>query len=206
MFLPFSCFHPLCTPPARCPRLGPVSSLLCPVLPLFLPISPWGVVWVPEHPPQPPPVGSGPCLAHALVDLRCREEKERWIRAKYEQKLFLAPLPSSDVPLGQQLLRAVVEDDLRLLVMLLAHGSKEEVNETYGDGDGRTALHLSSAMANVVFTQLLIWVSCGLPAGLSSPTLEGSSDLSELFAPALCKPPLLLAPRTPTVLATSRRL
>uniref|UniRef100_A0A8C2VEC4 Arf-GAP with GTPase, ANK repeat and PH domain-containing protein 3 n=1 Tax=Chinchilla lanigera TaxID=34839 RepID=A0A8C2VEC4_CHILA len=87
----------------------------------------------------------------------CREEKERWIHAKYEQKLFLAPLPSSDVPLGQQLLRAVVEDDLRLLVMLLAHGSKEEVNETYGDGDGRTALHLSSAMANVVFTQLLIW-------------------------------------------------
>ncbi|XP_023403815.2 arf-GAP with GTPase, ANK repeat and PH domain-containing protein 3 isoform X4 [Loxodonta africana] len=87
----------------------------------------------------------------------CREEKERWIRAKYEQKLFLAPLPGSDVPLGQQLLRAVVEDDLRLLVTLLAHGSKEEVNETYGDGDGRTALHLSSAMANVVFTQLLIW-------------------------------------------------
>ncbi|XP_075406350.1 arf-GAP with GTPase, ANK repeat and PH domain-containing protein 3 isoform X1 [Tenrec ecaudatus] len=87
----------------------------------------------------------------------CREEKEQWIRAKYEQRLFLAPLPGSDVPLGQQLLRAVVEDDLRLLVTLLAHGSKEEVNETYGDGDGRTALHLSSAMANVVFTQLLIW-------------------------------------------------
>ncbi|XP_053914378.1 arf-GAP with GTPase, ANK repeat and PH domain-containing protein 3 isoform X1 [Cuculus canorus] len=86
-----------------------------------------------------------------------REEKERWIRAKYEQKLFLAPLPQSDIPLGQQLLRAVVEDDLRLVVMLLAHGTKEEVNETYGDGDGRTALHLSCAMANVVFTQLLIW-------------------------------------------------
>uniref|UniRef100_A0A8C5EYW0 Arf-GAP with GTPase, ANK repeat and PH domain-containing protein 3 n=1 Tax=Gopherus evgoodei TaxID=1825980 RepID=A0A8C5EYW0_9SAUR len=86
-----------------------------------------------------------------------REDKECWIRAKYEQKLFLAALPHSDVPLGQQLLRAVVEDDVRLVVMLLAHGTKEEVNETYGDGDGRTALHLSSAMANVVFTQLLIW-------------------------------------------------
>ncbi|KAK1172220.1 arf-GAP with GTPase, ANK repeat and PH domain-containing protein 3-like isoform X1 [Acipenser oxyrinchus oxyrinchus] len=86
-----------------------------------------------------------------------REEKECWIRAKYEQKLFLASLPQSDVPLGQQLLRAVVEDDLRLVVLLLAHGSKEEVNETYGDGDGRTALHLSSAMANVVITQLLVW-------------------------------------------------
>lgn len=87
-----------------------------------------------------------------------REEKERWIRAKYEQKLFLVGLPQSDVPLGQQLLRAVVEDDLRLVVLLLAHGTKEEVNETYGDGDGRTALHLSCAMANVVITQLLIWV------------------------------------------------
>lgn len=86
-----------------------------------------------------------------------REEKERWIRAKYEQKLFLVGLPLSDVPLGQQLLRAVVEDDLRLVVVLLAHGTKEEVNETYGDGDGRTALHLSCAMANVVITQLLIW-------------------------------------------------
>lgn len=68
-------------------------------------------------------------------------------------------LPQSDVPLGQQLLRAVVEDDLRLVVLLLAHGTKEEVNETYGDGDGRTALHLSCAMANVVIAQLLIWVS-----------------------------------------------
>uniref|UniRef100_H3CSV3 Arf-GAP with GTPase, ANK repeat and PH domain-containing protein 3 n=1 Tax=Tetraodon nigroviridis TaxID=99883 RepID=H3CSV3_TETNG len=86
-----------------------------------------------------------------------REEKERWIRAKYDQKLFLVGLPQSDVPLGQQLLRAVVEDDLRLVVLLLAHGTKEEVNETYGDGDGRTALHLSCAMANVVITQLLIW-------------------------------------------------
>ncbi|KAM4605585.1 arfGAP with GTPase domain, ankyrin repeat and PH domain 3 isoform 2-T2 [Polymixia lowei] len=86
-----------------------------------------------------------------------RDEKERWIRAKYEQKLFLVGLPQSDVPLGQQLLRAVVEDDLRLVVVLLAHGTKEEVNETYGDGDGRTALHLSCAMANVVITQLLIW-------------------------------------------------
>lgn len=93
-----------------------------------------------------------------MLLLFIREEKERWIRAKYEQKLFLLGLPQSDVPLGQQLLRAVVEDDLRMVVLLLAHGTKDEVNETYGDGDGRTALHLSCAMANVVITQLLIWV------------------------------------------------
>ncbi|XP_067844095.1 arf-GAP with GTPase, ANK repeat and PH domain-containing protein 1 isoform X2 [Heptranchias perlo] len=86
-----------------------------------------------------------------------REEKERWIRAKYEQKLFLAPLLCSDVPLGQQLLHATAEENLRAVILLLAHGSKEEVNETYGDGDGRTSLHLACRMGNVVLTQLLIW-------------------------------------------------
>lgn len=101
----------------------------------------------------------GPQCGFCFHVPRIREEKERWIRAKYEQKLFLLGLPQSDVPLGQQLLRAVVEDDLRMVVLLLAHGTKDEVNETYGDGDGRTALHLSCAMANVVITQLLIWVT-----------------------------------------------
>ncbi|XP_069790484.1 arf-GAP with GTPase, ANK repeat and PH domain-containing protein 1 isoform X2 [Narcine bancroftii] len=86
-----------------------------------------------------------------------REEKERWIRAKYEQKLFLAPLPCSSVPLGQQLLRAVAEENLRAVILLLAHGSKDEVNATYGEGDGRTSLHLACRKGNVVLTQLLIW-------------------------------------------------
>ncbi|XP_067892074.1 arf-GAP with GTPase, ANK repeat and PH domain-containing protein 1 isoform X2 [Heterodontus francisci] len=86
-----------------------------------------------------------------------REEKERWIRAKYEQKLFLAPPPCLDIPLGQQLLRATVEENLRAVIQLLAHGSKDEVNETYGDGDGRTSLHLACRKGNVVLTQLLIW-------------------------------------------------
>uniref|UniRef100_UPI00398EA762 arf-GAP with GTPase, ANK repeat and PH domain-containing protein 1 isoform X2 n=1 Tax=Pristiophorus japonicus TaxID=55135 RepID=UPI00398EA762 len=86
-----------------------------------------------------------------------REEKERWIRAKYEQKLFVAPLPCSDISLGQQLLRAAAEENLRAVILLLAHGSKDEVNKTYGDGDGRTSLHLACRKGNVVLTQLLIW-------------------------------------------------
>ncbi|XP_039611070.1 arf-GAP with GTPase, ANK repeat and PH domain-containing protein 1 isoform X5 [Polypterus senegalus] len=86
-----------------------------------------------------------------------REERERWIRAKYEQKLFLAPLPCMDVPLGQQLLRGTAEEDLRTVVLLLAHGTREEVNETCGEGDGRTALHLACRKGNVVIAQLLIW-------------------------------------------------
>ncbi|XP_025260190.1 arf-GAP with GTPase, ANK repeat and PH domain-containing protein 1 isoform X5 [Theropithecus gelada] len=86
-----------------------------------------------------------------------REEKERWIRAKYEQKLFLAPLPCTELSLGQHLLRATADEDLRTAILLLAHGSRDEVNETCGEGDGRTALHLACRKGNVVLAQLLIW-------------------------------------------------
>ncbi|XP_068165119.1 arf-GAP with GTPase, ANK repeat and PH domain-containing protein 1 isoform X2 [Antennarius striatus] len=91
-----------------------------------------------------------------------REERERWIRAKYEQRLFLAPLSGADLSLGQQLLRATVEEDLRSVVLLLAHGGRQQVNETCGEGDGRNALHLSSRKGNVVITQLLIWYGVDL--------------------------------------------
>lgn len=92
-----------------------------------------------------------------------REERERWIRAKYEQRLFLAPLPPSDLvqmpghALGHALLRAVLDEDLPAVVLLLAHGSRAQVNQTYSESDPRTALHLSVSRGNVVLTQLLIW-------------------------------------------------
>uniref|UniRef100_A0A3B4Y2S0 Arf-GAP with GTPase, ANK repeat and PH domain-containing protein 1 n=1 Tax=Seriola lalandi dorsalis TaxID=1841481 RepID=A0A3B4Y2S0_SERLL len=93
-----------------------------------------------------------------------REERERWIRAKYEQRLFVASLPCTDLSLGQQLLRATAEEDLRAVVLLLAHGSRQQVNETCGEGDGRNALHLASRKGNVVITQLLIWYGVDLMA------------------------------------------
>jgi hypothetical protein len=31
----------------------------------------------------------------------CREEKEKWIRAKYETKQFLTPLTNKDIPIGK---------------------------------------------------------------------------------------------------------
>jgi len=73
--------------------------------------------------------------------------------------VFVAPLPAgAELSLGQQLLRAAAEEDLRSVVLLLAHGSRQQVNETCGDGDGRNALHLAGRKGNVVVTQLLIWV------------------------------------------------
>ncbi|XP_036092595.1 arf-GAP with GTPase, ANK repeat and PH domain-containing protein 1 isoform X9 [Rousettus aegyptiacus] len=93
-----------------------------------------------------------------------REERERWIRAKYEQKLFLAPLPCAELPLGQHLLRATADEDLRAVILLLAHGSRDEVNETSGDVDGRTALHVACRRGNVVLAQLLIWYGVDVTA------------------------------------------
>lgn len=103
-----------------------------------------------------------PCLT-VTPPASCREEKERWIRAKYEQKLFLAPLPCTELSLGQHLLRATADEDLRTVILLLAHGSRDEVNETCGEGDGRTALHLACRKGNVVLAQLLIWVGLPVP-------------------------------------------
>nr|XP_055070188.1 arf-GAP with GTPase, ANK repeat and PH domain-containing protein 1 isoform X1 [Misgurnus anguillicaudatus] len=93
-----------------------------------------------------------------------REERERWIRAKYEQKLFLASLTCTELTLGQQLLRATADEDLRFVVILLAHGSRDEVNESCGEGDGRTALHLACRKGNVVITQLLVWYGVDIMA------------------------------------------
>uniref|UniRef100_A0A8C5LN16 ArfGAP with GTPase domain, ankyrin repeat and PH domain 2 n=1 Tax=Leptobrachium leishanense TaxID=445787 RepID=A0A8C5LN16_9ANUR len=86
-----------------------------------------------------------------------REERESWIRAKYEQRLFLAPLKSPGVPLIKQLFRAVQEKDLGNVLLYLAHSNKEQINGITGDRDRRTALHVACEIPHVVITQLLIW-------------------------------------------------
>lgn len=100
-----------------------------------------------------------------------REEREAWIRGKYEQKLFLAPLSSltdgSDAPLSARLHAAVIDRDLPRLLLLLAHSTKEEINAPppymirYGNGgvhQSQSALHAACQLGDVVMTQLLIWV------------------------------------------------
>ncbi|XP_033105724.1 arf-GAP with GTPase, ANK repeat and PH domain-containing protein 1-like isoform X4 [Anneissia japonica] len=93
-----------------------------------------------------------------------REEKERWIRSKYERKEYLAPIPNPEKRIGQQLLEAVTIEEIRLVILLLAQATPLDVNHRYGEGDGRSALHLSCALANVVLTQLLIWYNADVTA------------------------------------------
>ncbi|NXI38442.1 AGAP3 protein, partial [Galbula dea] len=93
-----------------------------------------------------------------------REERESWIRAKYEQRLFLAPLPAAEVPLEEQLFCAVQEKDLEMVLLLLAHSKKEQLNVCTGDKDRRMALHMACDMALVVITQLLVWYGADVRA------------------------------------------
>ncbi|KAG8452555.1 hypothetical protein GDO86_004369 [Hymenochirus boettgeri] len=86
-----------------------------------------------------------------------REERESWIRAKYEQRLFLAPLKSPGIPLVRQLFRAVQDKDLGNVLLLLAHSNKEQINGITGDKERRTALHVACEQGHIVITQLLVW-------------------------------------------------
>ncbi|XP_064644118.1 arf-GAP with GTPase, ANK repeat and PH domain-containing protein 3-like isoform X7 [Lineus longissimus] len=95
-----------------------------------------------------------------------REEKEIYIRAKYDKKEWLPPLPYRDIPAGQvrtepgvaqQLIDSIVRDDIRNVIILLAYASPEHVNSPYSKQDARTALHIAAALGNFVYVQLLLW-------------------------------------------------
>uniref|UniRef100_A0A3Q1JWR6 Uncharacterized protein n=1 Tax=Anabas testudineus TaxID=64144 RepID=A0A3Q1JWR6_ANATE len=105
-----------------------------------------------------------------------REERESWIRAKYEQKLFVAPLPpptpseGPDITLSGRLLLAVMEHNLPKLLLLLAHCTKEDINAPISlvlssrsllalQLPG-SALHAACQQGDVVMTQLLVWYGC----------------------------------------------
>uniref|UniRef100_A0A1A8JGK7 ArfGAP with GTPase domain, ankyrin repeat and PH domain 2 n=1 Tax=Nothobranchius kuhntae TaxID=321403 RepID=A0A1A8JGK7_NOTKU len=101
-----------------------------------------------------------------------REERESWIRAKYEQRAFVAPLqPASGTKLSDEsmpvwLLSAVTERDLPRLLLLLAHSTKEQINtQPIGSSSlSRTALHAACQLGDVVMTQLLIWYGIDVKA------------------------------------------
>uniref|UniRef100_A0A1B6K9Y5 Centaurin-gamma-1A n=1 Tax=Graphocephala atropunctata TaxID=36148 RepID=A0A1B6K9Y5_9HEMI len=95
-----------------------------------------------------------------------REEKERWIRSKYEGKEFLSALPTGPtLPSSvQQLFDAVCRSDMKSLLLLLAHGGSEMANSMLSPRDLRTPLHLACAMGNLPIAQLLIWYNANVKA------------------------------------------
>uniref|UniRef100_A0AAX7T557 ArfGAP with GTPase domain, ankyrin repeat and PH domain 2 n=1 Tax=Astatotilapia calliptera TaxID=8154 RepID=A0AAX7T557_ASTCA len=101
-----------------------------------------------------------------------REERESWIRAKYEQRAFVAPLvPASGAQLPEDgvpvwLLSAVTDRDLPRLLLLLAHSTKEQINAPPAGSPSlpRTALHAACQLGDVVMTQLLIWYGIDVKA------------------------------------------
>lgn len=101
------------------------------------------------------------------VGLSLSEERESWIRAKYEQRAFVSPLQPSlgthmpDDSMPEWLVSAVTEKDLPRLLLLLAHSTKEQINAQPSGSPSlpRTALHAACQQGDVVMTQLLVWVS-----------------------------------------------
>ncbi|XP_046683093.1 centaurin-gamma-1A isoform X3 [Homalodisca vitripennis] len=93
-----------------------------------------------------------------------REEKERWIRSKYEAKEFLPSLPTSpSLPSSiQQLFDAICRSDMKSLLLLLAHGGSDMANTVLSPRDLRTPLHLACAMGNLPMAQLLIWYNANV--------------------------------------------
>ncbi|KAK0048141.1 centaurin-gamma-1A, partial [Biomphalaria pfeifferi] len=128
------------------------------------------------------------------------DEKERWIRAKYEAKEFLPPLPYIDIPVNQQLIDALVREDIRNIIVILGHAEPEDINAPYSKDDGRTALHIAAALGNVVFVQLLLWYNANVKVvdhegrnALWYARSSGSSECTELLTTNGC-------PEHPTLL------
>ena len=88
-----------------------------------------------------------------------RDEKEKWIRAKYNQKEFLKPINES-MRIEQQLIDAIVKSDVKQLALVLAHlSTQQQVNLSFYTHDMKTPLHLATARGNLAIVQLLLWVS-----------------------------------------------
>ncbi|XP_019699185.1 centaurin-gamma-1A isoform X2 [Harpegnathos saltator] len=122
----------------------------------------------------------------------CREEKEQWIRWKYEDKLFLPPI-NPNVPLGKLLIDSVCRGNMRVFTFCLARCTHQDINMPVNEPeDQRTPLHLACATGNLAMAQLLIWHkanpqnfdhegrTCMSYVRALEKTLDNSSDSMEM--------------------------
>uniref|UniRef100_A0A8C1WAK8 ArfGAP with GTPase domain, ankyrin repeat and PH domain 2 n=1 Tax=Cyprinus carpio TaxID=7962 RepID=A0A8C1WAK8_CYPCA len=136
-----------------------------------------------------------------------REQRESWIRAKYEQRAFVSPLPAhcSEDTMSTWLLKAVIDRDLPTLLLLLAHSTKEVINipPEGAAQQHHSALHASCQLGDVVMTQLLVWYGSDVkskdPQGRTALTLArqaGSKECAEILLQHGC--PNETSPTSPT--------
>uniref|UniRef100_A0A672M5Y9 Arf-GAP with GTPase, ANK repeat and PH domain-containing protein 1-like n=1 Tax=Sinocyclocheilus grahami TaxID=75366 RepID=A0A672M5Y9_SINGR len=136
-----------------------------------------------------------------------REQRESWIRAKYEQRAFVSPLPAqcSEDTMSTWLLKAVIDRDLPRLLLLLAHSTKEVINVP-PEGAAQqqhSSLHAACQLGDVVMTQLLVWYGSDVkskdPQGRTALTLArqaGSKECVEILLQHGC--PNETSPTSPT--------
>jgi len=122
-----------------------------------------------------------------------REDREKWIRSKYEMKEFLPPLPYIDIPVNQQLIDALVREHICNIIIILGHAEPDDINAPYSKDDGRTALHIAAALGNVVFVQLLLWYNANVKVvdhegrnALWYARSSGSMECTELLTTSGC--------------------
>lgn len=84
----------------------------------------------------------------------------------------------------QQLIDALVREDIRNIILVLGHSRAEDINCPYSKDDGRTALHIAAALGNVVYVQLLLWVS-------TAPFWYWKSVVKSIFGPSFFNMPLI---------------
>ncbi|XP_037780037.1 centaurin-gamma-1A-like isoform X1 [Penaeus monodon] len=101
-----------------------------------------------------------------------REDKERWIRAKYEAKEFIA-MPQSGIPLNEQIVDCVCRGDVQRLSALLPHAGDAVNSPLAPHRDLRTPLHLAAAFPSLSCVQLLLWYN----ASVKICDAEGRSSL-----------------------------
>lgn len=88
------------------------------------------------------------------------DEKEKFIRLKYEKKEFLAPLEDQTTSIDQQLIDCVHRMDIKSMVLLLAHSCIKNINLSQVQSrDKKTLLHIAASRGCLEIVQLLAWVS-----------------------------------------------
>lgn len=89
------------------------------------------------------------------------DEKNSWIRMKYEDKKFITSSPESSINSNQQLIESIIKNDIFSVYSILAsrssNGSFNGIKNN-GKGDLRSPLNVAAAHGNLAIVQLLLWV------------------------------------------------